>query len=1132
MRRAFNMKRFQNILMAVAVAALAVVSCAKEEVAPETTVSEDKVYEYLFTLGEGDSKATLNDIVVTWQTGDYLGVVCKYAGGGYSYSNSNTKSAITPASGETPAKFLVKSYKALTVGGKVFCFFPYIDKVFEDPNITMSIPASQNNTINEMPMASIPFEVTMAVEAQKGTDVGDIKMLMLCSIARFKIYSSVEEYRSETVQSVTLTTDQAIAGSFTKDISTIDPKTASTLTISGYNEKSITETGITGTIGESSKTTAVFADVVVAPGTYTGNVVVRTDKASYEYSLGSGKTFERAHIKPLALDLGKEGARSEQKYFRKVTTDHDNFSGTYLVVYSEGNISKAFKGSSSNGDCIDVTIANDAIAATDALLSEAVSIVKENDKYYLKNAAGKYLYLSGTTSAINTSTDPKEVSITFDSQMKISSSTGTLKCRDGDKIKFYTGNNPFVDYYVLDGTEVPNDPNIVSLAVSDVAVGSTTQNVKVEIHCNKDWRAVAASDYLEAGEISIDGTRETTSFIVPFKDANTDVKNDKVVTVTISAGEGAYRVEKTINVTQSAPAAKLDLESKTGSATKDAGSTTINITEANFEWSVLGITVDGNTPEAGYSATKNTGEGYLGNVTLSYPENTTDKPKQIVVTIGDLEVKTVKYTLTQSAGQTASVLYELVTNVNNLASGDVILLGCSSKTKAAGALGSNAYFTSVDGTFSNGTLSSDKAIEITLGKSGDNWTLTTSEGTIGTSAVKSLNKAGTGTTTWTISISSEGTATIKSTTTTYGWIQYNASSPRFLNYASDQTAIQIYKKADSRTSQTISYSKETGSIDLYSEVEDLPTLIKDEVKTTVSFASSNTEVATIDATTGEITAVGVGKTTITAKAAGDNTYKPAEASFELEVTNSAPVITILKEKVDISSDAGTGLTISEAYSLKNVEEDSGIDVSWTGNITSATIKGGTVTYTINENTSTESPANSTITLKVKEKDTISGTITVTQAKKGGSVAPAAGTVLWKESFTGMDGKPTSAGDNTIIYSGDASAVTYTYSGSSTKIYNESTAGGTAPELLVGSGSKGAAGTGSFTASNISIAGCSSMTFSLNSNKSVTVEVTGATLSESGKSFTITKPTGTTISITVKNGEKGNVRIDDLTLTVN
>lgn len=1035
------MKRFQNILMAVAASALAVVSCAKEEVAPETTVSEDKVYEYLFTLGEGDTKATLEEgNVVTWQTGDYLGVVCKH-GTSYSWANNNTRSAITPSSGDTPAILNVTSHYALESGDGVYCFFPFKDgSEFKTENITFSIPTKQSNSINEMPMASTPYTVSGEISADTPTPVGSIDMLMLGSIARFKIYSSVEEYRSETVQSVTLTTDQAIAGSFTKNISTIDPKTASTLTISGYNEKSITETEITGTIGSKSEE-AILADVVVAPGTYTGKVVVRTDKASYEYSLGTnGKTFERAHIKPLALDLGKEGARSEQKYFRKVTTDHDNFSGTYLVVYSEGNISKAFKGSSSNGDCIDVTIAADAIAATDALLNDVVKIVKESDKYYLLNAAEKYLYMSGTTSTIGTSEDPQEVTIAFDSQMKISSNTGTLKCKDGEKIKFYTGNYSFVDYYVLDGTEIPNDPNIVSLAVSDVNVPSTTKNVEVEIHCNKDWKAVATSDLLADGEISIEGTSATTSFTVPFKETNTDVKNDKVVTVTVSAGEGKYYVEKTVKVTQNAPQPKLELESKTGSATKDAGSTTFNVIGANFEWSVLGITVDDIASVEGYSAVKTPGEGNLGSVTITYPENSTDKPKKIIVTIGDQEIKTATYTLTQAAGQTASVLYELVTEVNNLAAGDEIMLGCSSKNVAAGALYSNnQYFTKVDATFSGNTISSANAAVLKLGgNSTDGWTLFAGTTQIGWSGTN-LSTASTANMTWTISIESSGNAKIKESTSESNYIQYNSSSPRFKPYGGTQNDIEIYKKADSRTSQTISYSKETGSIDLYTKEKDLPTLNKAGVKTTVSFESSNTKVATIDAATGEITAVGVGETTITAKAAGDNTYKPAEASFELEVTNSAPVITILKETVDISSDAGTSLTISDAYSLENVE-DSGIDVSWTGNITSATILNGTVTYAINENTSTETPYNSTITLKVKEKDTISGTITVTQAKKGGPVGPAAGAIIWKETWGSKTGAISDYDfSGTTTYSNSTTGLSYSVDNTNDKL--ESTTAG-------------------------------------------------------------------------------------------
>lgn len=154
---------------------------------------------------------------------------------------------------------------------------------------------------------------------------------------------------------------------------------------------------------------------------------------------------------------------------------------------------------------------------------------------------------------------------------------------------------------------------------------------------------------------------------------------------------------------------------------------------------------------------------------------------------------TTTYKIKVDEPQAGAKSWKLVTDASVLKAGDVIRLGCSSKKKAAGAMGSQKYFASVDATYADGVMTSTTAIDITLGGSAGSWTLTTSEGTIGTSAAKALNKTGQGTKTWTIAITSAGVATIKSTTTTYGWIQYNASSPRFLNYASDQTSIEIYR---------------------------------------------------------------------------------------------------------------------------------------------------------------------------------------------------------------------------------------------------------------------------------------------------------------------------------------------------
>ena len=158
----------------------------------------------------------------------------------------------------------------------------------------------------------------------------------------------------------------------------------------------------------------------------------------------------------------------------------------------------------------------------------------------------------------------------------------------------------------------------------------------------------------------------------------------------------------------------------------------------------------------------------------------------------EYEGVTTTYEITIEEKPVGAKYWKKVTDASTLKAGDVIRIGCDTRNTAAGSMGSQKYFASVSATFSNGVMTSDKAIDITLSGTTGAWILTTNEGTIGTSAAKALNKTGAGTKTWTISISN-GNATIKSTNTSYGWIQYNASSPRFLNYASNQTAIQIYR---------------------------------------------------------------------------------------------------------------------------------------------------------------------------------------------------------------------------------------------------------------------------------------------------------------------------------------------------
>ena len=140
----------------------------------------------------------------------------------------------------------------------------------------------------------------------------------------------------------------------------------------------------------------------------------------------------------------------------------------------------------------------------------------------------------------------------------------------------------------------------------------------------------------------------------------------------------------------------------------------------------------------------------------------------------------------------AESVWTLVTDTSELKAGDKIII--VSGTFVAGDI-SNAIMASVSGiTLSeNGTISSlpDGAIILTLGGSADSWTLSNEQGKLlGATTVKKL-AWDSGTTTWSISIANDGSATIKNQNSSFGRFLYNVTSPRFTTYTSNTNATML-----------------------------------------------------------------------------------------------------------------------------------------------------------------------------------------------------------------------------------------------------------------------------------------------------------------------------------------------------
>ena len=298
------MKKIMKVFVLVAAAAMALASCQK----PEVDNSAPQEYEYTFLIGGADdaeSKAVIGNENVEWKEGDRMGVYTKVADGTIS---NNADGDITPG---TPATMKMSSNQALETGDYIYAYYPY-DESNKNGNltVTLNIPTIQDGK-DDMPMVAIPHCVESAISSgQQNAPVGKIKFANLGSVIEFHVYSTTVAYQTEVVKSVTFNAEQAIAGDFTFDMTAVDYSNEKTLAIPGCKANSVVSTLSTSTQVSDDKDAATVVKMVVAPGSYTGNIVVTTDKATYTYPISTAKEFKRSAVQPLGVNL-RENVRQE-----------------------------------------------------------------------------------------------------------------------------------------------------------------------------------------------------------------------------------------------------------------------------------------------------------------------------------------------------------------------------------------------------------------------------------------------------------------------------------------------------------------------------------------------------------------------------------------------------------------------------------------------------------------------------------------------------------------------------------------------------------------------------------------------------------------------------------------------------
>ncbi len=258
-------------------------------------------------------------------------------------------------------------------------------------------------------------------------------------------------------------------------------------------------------------------------------------------------------------------------------------------------------------------------------------------------------------------------------------------------------------------------------------------------------------------------------------------------------------------------------------------------------------------------------------------------------------VATARYSIGPSTSDPTTTKFKRVASTDELEPGMRYIIACGSKGMAAGAL-NNTYLNKEEVTISNdvATITGDVAVFI-LEQAGDGWTFlneSTNEYLYATDKKKVAYSSSENA--WTLADGNEG---VIMTYGGYGTMLYNVISPRFTTYTSNPSATMIQANlymeySDGGTTPiekedvTMTFTPATASATLGKPFTE-PVLTTSPEGLAVTYSSSAPAIATVDATTGKVTLVAAGTTTIKATFEGNDSYNGGSASYKLTVSEAS-----------------------------------------------------------------------------------------------------------------------------------------------------------------------------------------------------------------------------------------------------
>ena len=442
------MKKIMKLFVCVAAAAMALASCQKNEI--DSPVNEG--VKFTINAGITETKTVITDngngtYTPSWDGTEELAVL-------FDLPNKDTKDShakkFTNETGEGATAKFSATVEDVDENGTLYAVYPYaaFGRGFDGGIARLDLKNEQKPTATSFdPSCDIlvakPYDYAVVDGA---VEVDPLYFTRVMSVLKVNLLSDVESIQNDYVETIKFSTGGIYITGYAK-VSVENPEFVGEWTTeydyvtASYDSESVSVNG-------TNKSVYFVVAPVTIPVEKELTFTIKTSKYTITKTIKANEhpemEFSAGNVSVINLNIKEEdiptsGGNDSEKYYEKVTSEPDDWSGKYLIVYEEtpayldGSLvpGKSSGQIGSTAGMIGTTISNDRIASSADVDKSIVIIEKSGDGYALKASSGTYMGMSGNDNGMKSSetasTYVHTITFNVDNSVSLLSSDGYTK---------------------------------------------------------------------------------------------------------------------------------------------------------------------------------------------------------------------------------------------------------------------------------------------------------------------------------------------------------------------------------------------------------------------------------------------------------------------------------------------------------------------------------------------------------------------------------------------------------------------------------------------------------------------------------------------------------------------------------